>query len=126
MVSTEGPSFMVSFFKMIDAGEQLILIDFRRYGLCKFWSNFHFYNCSSKGDGLEFKRRFVKIKKMLNKIVYKNPIDWLGAQGAAAQITQKNFQRMSLDTDENEQENIRMEEDTDLPDLLSQTIDWIQ
>lgn len=60
---------------------------------------------------------------MLNKIVYKNPIDWLGAQGAAAQITQKNFQRMSLDTDENEQENIRMEEDTDLPDLLSQTID---
>ncbi|KAI1720754.1 protein kinase domain-containing protein [Ditylenchus destructor] len=59
-------SFIVTMFEMkdIDMGHRMVMADFRR----------------SKGDGLQFKRIFMNVKRKMDDVICKDSYDWLVKQ----------------------------------------------
>jgi serine/threonine-protein kinase Chk1 len=83
----EDLSFIATVYEMIDEGSQRVLVDFRL----------------SKGDGIEFKRKFVEFKKALGKLICKHSSSWLERNGLVcrknaleivAEANEKDKQRM--------------------------------
>lgn len=64
-IKHEELSFFATIYEMVDGGIQKVLVDFRL----------------SKGDGLEFKRKFMEFKELMSKVICKHSSSWLEKQG---------------------------------------------
>uniref|UniRef100_A0A915EMG6 Non-specific serine/threonine protein kinase n=1 Tax=Ditylenchus dipsaci TaxID=166011 RepID=A0A915EMG6_9BILA len=58
-------ALVVTIFEMVEDGQRKVLADFRR----------------SKGDGIEFKRIFLIVRKQMESVICKESYDWLVKQG---------------------------------------------
>jgi hypothetical protein len=88
-------SFVVTIYEMVDNNGRKVLVDFRRLVFTRFNINC-IVICSSKGDGIEFKRTFVHLKKKLMSIVCGESTAWLTLQGL---VCNQELNQLSLDAE---------------------------
>lgn len=67
---------------MVEVGQRKVLADFRRFIFFRLENVLTILKkCRSRGDGIEFKRFFIKVKRELEHMICQNSYEWLVRQG---------------------------------------------